>query len=162
MRVAVAGQTREHVETVAREVGGIALTGDVSDAADVEGWIGETASALGPIDVLVNNAGVAGDAEPLAEADPAAWWRVFEINVLGTMLCCRAVLPQMLARSGGRIVNLSSAPPISPTPAAERESRRRTARARPRSAASARRSRSSAGRHGSPSSTSAPGSCGRT
>ncbi len=108
MRVAVAARTREHVDAVAAEIEGLALAGDVSRQDDVERWVAETTAVLGPVDLLVNNAGVAGDSTPLTATEPAAWWRVFEINVLGTMLCCRAVLPQMLARSTGRIVNVSS------------------------------------------------------
>jgi NAD(P)-dependent dehydrogenase (short-subunit alcohol dehydrogenase family) len=108
MQVAVSARTRRQVEAVADEIGGLALTGDVSQAADVGRWVEETTASLGPIDLLVNNAAVGGDDTPVVETDPADWWRVFEINVLGTMLCCHAVLPQMLGRSSGRIVNLSS------------------------------------------------------
>lgn len=63
---------------------------------------------LGPIDLLVNNAGVAGPLSPFWETDPADWWRCQEINVRGPMLCSRAVVPGMMQRRRGRIINLSS------------------------------------------------------
>ena len=64
MRVAVTGRTREQVEAVAAEVGGLALVGDVSRVEDVEGWAAETGRLLGPIELLVNNAAVIGAPEP--------------------------------------------------------------------------------------------------
>src|SRR5690242_21076559 len=108
MRIAVTGRTAEQVEAVAAEIGGLALTGDVSRRADVEGWVAETERELGPIDLLVNNAGTSGAPEPFWEHEPEGWWHVFEVNVLGPFLCCRAVLPGMTARGRGRIVNVSS------------------------------------------------------
>ncbi|HWI06165.1 MAG TPA: SDR family oxidoreductase [Solirubrobacteraceae bacterium] len=110
MRVAVAARTREQVEQVALEIGGLALEVDVSDAASVQRMVADTERELGPIDLLVNNAGVMGpsDAPVWEDDDTAAWWRVFEINVLGAYLCCRTVLRGMVARGGGRIVNVGS------------------------------------------------------
>ena len=108
MRVAVAARTREQVERTAAEIGGLALAVDVSDRRDVEGMVGEVTRQLGPIDLLVNNAGVDGSRAPSWEQDPDEWWRVLEINLLGAYLCCHAVIPGMLARSRGRIVNVAS------------------------------------------------------
>jgi 3-oxoacyl-[acyl-carrier protein] reductase len=108
-RVAVSARTREQVEQVAAEVGGLAVTADVSDRAQVEAMVAEVERELGPIDGLANNAGIGLDGENAAwEADPEAWWRVFEINVLGAFLCARAVLPGMLERGRGRIVTTAS------------------------------------------------------
>ena len=107
-RVAVAARSTEQIERVARELGGIALAVDVSDRAAVERMVAETERERGPIDLLVNNAGVTGAPEPIWEHEPADWWRVFEINVLGPYLCCRAVLPGMVERRSGRIVNVGS------------------------------------------------------
>src|SRR6185312_11781834 len=107
-RVAVSARTAAQVEEVAREVGGLAVEVDVSDRAAVDALVARVESELGPIDGLVNNAGV-NLGEPRAwEADPEAWWQVFEVNVLGTFLCARAVLPGMLERGSGRIVNMGS------------------------------------------------------
>ena len=61
-------------------------------------------SSRGPIDILCANAGVASRDERAWEADPAEWWRTFEVNVLGVYLCCRAVIPGMLSRGRGRII----------------------------------------------------------
>ncbi|CAN5199381.1 hypothetical protein BH09ACT13_BH09ACT13_05190 [soil metagenome] len=58
MRVAVTGRTKEQVETVAAEIGGLALVGDVSHRADVEEWVGRAEAELGSIDLLVANAGI--------------------------------------------------------------------------------------------------------
>jgi 3-oxoacyl-[acyl-carrier protein] reductase len=103
-RVVVTGRTREDVEAVADETGGRALVGDVSKREDVERWFSEA----GDIDVLVNNAGIA-IREPAAwEVEPDEWWHVFEVNVLGVYLCCRAAIPRMLERGTGRIVNVAS------------------------------------------------------
>jgi NAD(P)-dependent dehydrogenase (short-subunit alcohol dehydrogenase family) len=108
MRVAVCARTRDEVETVAREIGGLALSADVSKREDVERMVAETERELGPIDLLVNNAGLAGWEEAAWKLEPEEWWHVFEVNVLGTYLCCRAVIPGMIERGRGRIVNTGS------------------------------------------------------
>jgi NAD(P)-dependent dehydrogenase (short-subunit alcohol dehydrogenase family) len=82
--------------------------GDVADAAFVERTIAAAELDLGPIDLLVNAAGVAEPYGPLAETDPDAWWRGVEINAKGPFLTTRYVLPGMIARGRGRIVNVSS------------------------------------------------------
>jgi 3-oxoacyl-[acyl-carrier protein] reductase len=103
-RVAVSARTREQVDDVAQEIDGIAIAGDVSNRGDVERMIQETESRLGPIDLLAANAGIANQDGATWELDPADWWRVLEVNVLGVHLCCRAVIPGMLERGRGRIV----------------------------------------------------------
>jgi 3-oxoacyl-[acyl-carrier protein] reductase len=108
MRVAVTGRTSESIEAVAAEIGGLGLVGDVSLAEDAAGWVARTEEELGPVALLVANAGVNDGQAPLWEADLDEWWRVFEVNVLGVALCCRAVLPGMIERGSGRIVNLGS------------------------------------------------------
>ena len=104
MRVAVTGRTREQVEAVASEIGGLALVGDVSRRSDVEEWAGRTEAELGPIDLLVANAGLSVRDTAAWELEPEEWWHVLEVNVLGAYLSCRAVIPGMLERGGGRIV----------------------------------------------------------
>jgi 3-oxoacyl-[acyl-carrier protein] reductase len=104
MRVAVAARSRDQVESTAEEIGGLAVTADVAARASVERMVEESERELGPIDLLVANAGVSPH-EPYAwELDPEEWWHVLEVNVLGVYLCCRAVIPGMLARGRGRIV----------------------------------------------------------
>jgi NAD(P)-dependent dehydrogenase (short-subunit alcohol dehydrogenase family) len=107
-RVAVAARTKEQVETTAAEVGGLALEADVSDRESVERMVARVEEELGPLDLLVCNAGITLREEAAWEAEPEDWWRVFEVNVLGVYLCCRAAIPRMLARGGGRIVNVAS------------------------------------------------------
>jgi 3-oxoacyl-[acyl-carrier protein] reductase len=110
MRVAVSARSRDQIDEVARRIGGIAIQTDVSDAASVAAMVAQVQSELGPVDVLVNDAGVTGPRTtvPIWQEDPADWWRVFEVNVLGAYLCCRAVLPAMVERGSGRIVNVGS------------------------------------------------------
>jgi NAD(P)-dependent dehydrogenase (short-subunit alcohol dehydrogenase family) len=108
MRVAVSGRTRAQVEKLADELGGPALVGDVSRRDDVDAWVRRVSAELGPIDLLVNNAGTESARGPLWDQDVDDWWHVFEVNVLGAMLCCHAVLPGMVERRSGRIVNLGS------------------------------------------------------
>ena len=86
MRVAVAARTAGQAELVAQEIGGLALNADVSDEPAVARMVTDIESELGPIDLLVNNAGVASpsDTPPIWEERPGDWWRAFEINVLGS------------------------------------------------------------------------------
>lgn len=102
MDVVVTGRTAEEVRAVAEEIGGRALVGDVSKREDVARWCGD----VGAVDLLVNNAGISGPEDPLGDVD--AWWHTFEVNVLGTYMCCRAFAPLMIERGGGRIVNVAS------------------------------------------------------
>lgn len=111
MDVWVTGRTEEQVRAVADEIGGHALVGDVSRAEDVERWFAQ----VGRLDLLVNNAGISGPPEGFLDEDPARWWHVFEVNVRGVYLCCRAAVPGMLERGGGRIVNVASGSAYLPT-----------------------------------------------
>lgn len=104
MRVAVTGRTRGQVESTAAEIGGRALVGDVSRRADVESWVEQTEAGLGPIDLLVANAGIGNHVGATWEVPVEDWWQVLEVNVLGVHLCCRSVIPGMLERRRGRIV----------------------------------------------------------
>jgi NAD(P)-dependent dehydrogenase (short-subunit alcohol dehydrogenase family) len=103
-RVAVSARTRDQVEAVAREIGGLAIVADVTDRAAVDSMVDQVEAELGPIDLLVANAGRNVREQKAWEVNPADWWNVFEVNVFGVYLCCRAVIPGMLERGGGRIV----------------------------------------------------------
>ena len=100
MQVAVTARTADEVEAVASEIGGQALVGDVSKREDVERLVRE----VGEIDLLVANAGRNAREQRAWELDPDEWWNVFEVNVLGVYLSCRAVIPGMIERGRGRIV----------------------------------------------------------
>jgi NAD(P)-dependent dehydrogenase (short-subunit alcohol dehydrogenase family) len=80
---------------------------DVTDEASVKSAFAAVRARFGRVDVLVNNAGEAGSA-PLAKTDLALWQRMLTVNLTGTFLCTREVLPEMTARRSGRIVNVAS------------------------------------------------------
>jgi NAD(P)-dependent dehydrogenase (short-subunit alcohol dehydrogenase family) len=102
-------QLAETVQGIAAAGGkALAYTADVTDRTAVEAAVAGVSRELGPNDLLVNNAGVGGPIGPLADADPEAWWRCVEVNLRGPLICSRAVLPGMLARRRGRIVNVAS------------------------------------------------------
>jgi 3-oxoacyl-[acyl-carrier protein] reductase len=103
-RVAVSARTGREIEETAHEIGGLAVTTDVSVLESVKAMIDRVESELGPIDLLLCNAGVALWEEKAWEVEPDDWWRVFEVNVLGVYLCCRTVIPRMIERGRGRIV----------------------------------------------------------
>jgi NAD(P)-dependent dehydrogenase (short-subunit alcohol dehydrogenase family) len=119
--VCVVARTATEVEETAHALvsgGGraIAVTADATDPGAVERAVSEAEERLGPIDVLVNNAGRAHAIGPVWEVDPADWWRDVEVNVRSAFLCARAVLPGMLERGTGRILNVSSYVALRPTP----------------------------------------------
>ncbi len=86
----------------------VPLTCDIVDRDAVRATVEAAENELGPIDILVNNAGIAGVTGLDWEVDPAEWWRVMEVNVLGQFHFARSVLPGMVSRRTGRIVNISS------------------------------------------------------
>lgn len=85
-----------------------AFTVDVADESAVQQAVRSTEARLGPIDILVNNAGIGGPNMPMWEYDVAVFQKVFAINVTGTFLCSKAVIPAMRQRNYGRIVNIAS------------------------------------------------------
>jgi 3-oxoacyl-[acyl-carrier protein] reductase len=107
-RVAVAARGREELARIADASGAFPVTVDVTDADAVAAAVREVEAELGAVTLLVNNAGNGGTGGPTWEKEPAAWWRVFEVNVLGAFLCARAVLPGMCERGSGRVVNVAS------------------------------------------------------
>jgi NAD(P)-dependent dehydrogenase (short-subunit alcohol dehydrogenase family) len=115
-RVAILARSRAELEQAAAEAGALPLVADVRDRAAVASSLGRAAAELGPIDVLVNNAGTLAAIGPLAEVDPTDWWLDVETSVRGALLCTHALLPGMLERGGGAIVNVSSYAAIRPNP----------------------------------------------
>lgn len=80
---------------------------DISDRAAIEAAVAEAADRIGPVNALVNNAGINVFARPLDTTDEE-WDRCFDVNLKGAWNCCRAVLPGMIAAGGGTIVNIAS------------------------------------------------------
>lgn len=111
--LALAARTDAELQSTAEEIragfGGDVTTvvADVRDRKQVENAVSHTLERFGAIDVMVNNAGNAGEIGPLWQLDPERWANVIAVHVLGTYYACRAVIPGMLERGQGRIVNMS-------------------------------------------------------
>jgi NAD(P)-dependent dehydrogenase (short-subunit alcohol dehydrogenase family) len=110
--VALAGRTAAALTRTAEEIRAsgapmLAVRCDVGSRTDVDAAVGDTERTLGPVDVLVNNAGIAESA-PFASMSDALWDRTIEINLTGTYNCMRRIAPGMFARRRGRIINIAS------------------------------------------------------
>ena len=113
-KVALAARSEAELEEVVGAVSelgaeAIAVPTDVTRQEDTEGLAGRAVDRFGRIDVLVNNAGISGPMGPLQDNDVADWVSAINVNLIGTFLVCRAVIPVMLGQSGGKIINLSGA-----------------------------------------------------
>ena len=84
------------------------VTGDISRSADVEAAVAKVEADLGPLDILVNSAGIPGESLHTVDVPDEEWERVLAINASGSFYACRAVVPGMVARGYGRIVLLAS------------------------------------------------------
>jgi NAD(P)-dependent dehydrogenase (short-subunit alcohol dehydrogenase family) len=89
---------------------------DVSDETQVAFMVGETIDELGTVDILVNNVGVSGPTKMCMDITREEWDKTMAVNLGGTFLCTRAVLPEMVRRKRGRIINLSSVSGKNPQP----------------------------------------------
>ncbi len=94
----------------------LAVCCDVSHPGEVDALVATTVDAFGHLDVLVNNAGVYGPLGPLEDVSWDAWVRAIEIDLYGTVYPCRAVLPHLKRRGGGKIINLSGGGATQPLP----------------------------------------------
>ncbi len=103
--VVCAARRVERVQALAEEIGGTAVRCDVTSPDDVAAL---AARAGDVVDVLVNNAGGAFGADPVAQADPDDWRRMYEVNVIGLMQVTKALLPALVAGGAGVIVNVGS------------------------------------------------------
>ncbi|HEX2532944.1 MAG TPA: 3-ketoacyl-ACP reductase [Chitinophagaceae bacterium] len=105
-------RTEKDIEEVAQEakalgVRAVAVTADVADRASVEKAVRQAVAELGPVDILINNAGTATFGKFL-ELDPEVWEQQVRVNLFGVYYATRAVLPAMIERKSGDIVNISS------------------------------------------------------
>jgi NAD(P)-dependent dehydrogenase (short-subunit alcohol dehydrogenase family) len=107
MKVAVNDLDREGAERAASELGGLACPGDATKSADVAAMLERTEAELGPLWLLVNNAGTFHSA-PAADFPEDAWDREFAVDVKAAFLCSQAALRSMIPRRAGRIVVISS------------------------------------------------------
>jgi len=110
-RVAALARTRSELDALAsdRDAGGriLPIVADVSSPDAVRSAVATARERLGPLAILVNNAAIYLE-KPISETTPDEWRRVFDVNALGPFLVTREVLPGMLARNEGRIVNICS------------------------------------------------------
>lgn len=112
-RVAVAARSVERCQQVVDEIigsggNGLAVRLDVADQQSVREAVAHINAHWGPIDLLVNNAGIQGKIDWVVNFDPAEWDRIMAINLRGPFLCCQAVLPEMIACRSGKIVNVAA------------------------------------------------------
>ena len=110
-KLALAARTLPELEETAREAESLGaatcvVPTDVTDQAQVEEMVRQTLERYSTIDILVNNAGVAGPVGALQNNDVSYWIRTIQVNVIGIYLCCRAVIPAMLSRGHGKIINM--------------------------------------------------------
>jgi NAD(P)-dependent dehydrogenase (short-subunit alcohol dehydrogenase family) len=113
-KLALAARTRRDLEQTAQQAQALGASTcivpvDISDPTQVEDMVRHTVEQFATIDILVNNAGIAGPVGPLQENDMTAWIQTIQVNLIGTYLCCRAVVPIMHKQSRGKIINLSGA-----------------------------------------------------
>ena len=108
--VAVADLNASGAAEVAQSLGDPAfpLELDIRDSQAVKLAVSKVLAVTGQIDILVNNAGIAGRAAPVWEQTDEDWQQTIAVNMTGVFNCCRAVLPHMLTRGYGRIVNIAS------------------------------------------------------
>jgi 2-dehydro-3-deoxy-L-rhamnonate dehydrogenase (NAD+) len=109
-RVAVADLDPDAAKAIAEKIGAgaFAVPVDVTDVQQVQAAIARVLEIAGSLEILVNNAGIAGRAAPIWEQTDAEWHRVMNLNINAPFYLCRAVLPHMRARGYGRIVNIAS------------------------------------------------------
>ncbi len=107
-KVAIFDLDPARAQQAAAELGGIGLSGDVRSESDVESAVKRTAAELGPVTILVNNAGITGRTDVSWNLTLDEMRSVLDINVIGPFLFCKAVVPQMLAQGYGRILNVAS------------------------------------------------------
>lgn len=111
--VAVAARTMKQVKEVAREiealgVKSLALEGDVTKGKDIKAMVKETGEELGPVTIMVNNAGRPGPFGPITEIDDDDWWDAQKLHILAPFRFMQAVLPGMQKRGKGVVINVAS------------------------------------------------------
>jgi len=118
-QVVVTSRSESELRDVVRSIellGGTAtaIAGDVTDRAAVEALVAHVEAHLGPVELLINNAGAIRALGSVADVDPDDWWRELEINLRGPELFMHALLPRMIQRGRGRVINVASAAGLNP------------------------------------------------
>ncbi len=112
-RVAVVARSGDQIADAADEIGrlgaqALQIQTDVSSESDVARMVEETVNRFGQVDILVNNAAVNLPTKGIVDIAPDEWRRLIDVNLTGPYLCARAVLPHMIARQEGALINISS------------------------------------------------------
>jgi 3-oxoacyl-[acyl-carrier protein] reductase len=112
-QVCCSARTQSEIDATAEAIahaGGkaIAAQADITQQSQVERMCQRTVEAFGGLDILVANAGVHLSRDTVAQSDPQPWWQTLETNLLGTYLCCRAAIPHLKTRGGGKIITIGS------------------------------------------------------
>lgn len=112
VNVILLARTQEEIDNVAAKarslrVKALAITADVADINSVNSAVEKALAEFGTIDILINNAGI-GAFGKFLELEPATWERIIQVNLMGTYYVTRAVLPNMIERQTGDIINISS------------------------------------------------------
>ena len=113
-RLALVARNSTELEGTARQAQALGVSTcviptDVTDREQVDQMVAQVMDRYSAIDILVNNAGTAGPIGVLQDNDPAQWVEAVQVNLIGTYLCCRAVIPVMVEQDRGQIINLSGA-----------------------------------------------------
>jgi 3-oxoacyl-[acyl-carrier protein] reductase len=112
VNIILVARTQEEIDSVAAKVRSLrvkalAITADVADISSVNAAVEKALAEFGSIDILINNAGIAAFGKFL-ELEPKDWERIIQVNLMGTYYVTRAVLPNMIERQTGDIINISS------------------------------------------------------
>ena len=120
-RLALVARSTNELEDTAREARALGVPAcviptDVADREQVDQMVAQVIDRYSTIDILVNNAGIGGPVGALQDNDPDYWVQTLQVNLIGTYLCCRAVLPIMVKQDQGQIINLSGSGGTSAAP----------------------------------------------
>ena len=112
-RVCICSRNRENLENVAKEIQekdgqALPLETDISDETKVEEMINEVINRFGGIDILVNNSGIGGPTAPIHEMKGEEWREVIDINLNGLFYCTKYIIPTMIDKGSGNIINIGS------------------------------------------------------
>lgn len=111
--VLVCGRNEERLNQTASEIRaldrqGLAMPCDVAQEDQIQAMVEAALCALGPISILVNNAGIVGPTAPITNVSKSEWDETIAINLTGAFLCAKAVLPRMIEQRSGKIINIAS------------------------------------------------------